>query len=377
VLPNPTIAAEAGVTLGMVGVLLGANRATRLVVNGPAGMLYDRLPRRGLMVTSLLLGAGSNILYAAGTGFWPLFLGRVLWGLAWALLWIGGNTMVLDISSDADRGHYSGQYQIWFFVGVATSSFLGGLFTDVFGFRGGLWVSTGLTGLAVVMWLLWLPETRPTRRVEDFAPPEIAPAPAFPWATTLAAAVPLFASRMIFAGVLAATTILWLAGLVGESLDLLGMTVPMATLTGAFVALQATVSIVSAAAAGTLSDRSGRRWPGVVVGLLMGAMGVGLMSLTAPGPAVAGALIAAVTGGSVQALVPAIIGDRAEKAQQGRALGIVYMAGDLGSTLGPPIALGLLNAGLASLGTVYRGCALVFLGVAVFAGIQVRDECQV
>jgi MFS family permease len=166
VLPNPPIAAQAGVSLAMVGVLLGVNRATRLLLNGPVGVLYDRLPRRRLLITSLVLGVISSIMYAAGWGFWPWLAGRVVWGVAWSLLSIGCNAVVLDISTDENRGRHSGQYQMWFFVGVASSSFLGGLFTDVFGFRPGLWLDAALIGGAALLWLFFLPETRPAERRE-------------------------------------------------------------------------------------------------------------------------------------------------------------------------------------------------------------------
>jgi MFS family permease len=377
VLPHASISAQAGVTLGMVGILLGANRATRLIVNTPVGLLYDRLPRRGLMVASLLVGALSGVLYATGSGFWPLLAGRVLWGIAWSVLWIGANAMVLDISTDEVRGRYSGQYQMWFFIGVATSSFLGGLFTDVLGFRAGLWLSSGLTGLAALMWFLYLPETRPAAADRNPSQPETraGPAGSFPWQATLAACVPLFAMRFVFAGVLAATTILWLEGLLGGRGSFFdGLTLPLATLTGAFVAVQSTFSVLSAPTAGYLSDRLGRRWPVLALGVLLGAVGVALMSRKLLLPALAGALVAAVTGGSVESLIPALVGDRADAVQRGRALGMVYMAGDLGSTLGPLTALGLLNAGVMSLGDVYRGCALLFAAVAMFAGLQLFRE---
>ena len=42
VLPHPEISAHLGITLSMVGLLLGANRAVRLIINGPVGYLYDR-----------------------------------------------------------------------------------------------------------------------------------------------------------------------------------------------------------------------------------------------------------------------------------------------------------------------------------------------
>ena len=144
----------------MVGVLLGANRAARLLLNGPMGMLYDRLPRRGLLVTSLILGTLSNMSYALGVGFAPFLAGRVAWGVAWALLYIGGNAVILDISTDQNRGKHSGQYQMWFFFGVAFSSFAGGLLTDLFGFRTTMWLTTAVIGAVALLWLFFFPETR-------------------------------------------------------------------------------------------------------------------------------------------------------------------------------------------------------------------------
>ncbi len=84
VLPRPEVAAEAGVSLAMVGVLLGANRAVRLLTNGVAGVLYDRLPRRPLLTASLFLGALSTLIFAAGRGPAPLLLSRLGPASGWA-----------------------------------------------------------------------------------------------------------------------------------------------------------------------------------------------------------------------------------------------------------------------------------------------------
>ncbi|MHB8819796.1 MAG: hypothetical protein ACYC7M_12140, partial [Bellilinea sp.] len=42
VLPDPDIAAQAGLTLAVVGVILGMNRLIRLLTNGAFGLLFDR-----------------------------------------------------------------------------------------------------------------------------------------------------------------------------------------------------------------------------------------------------------------------------------------------------------------------------------------------
>ena len=121
---------DAGIVLASVGVLLGANRAVRILLNGPAGLAYDRCPRRWLFVPALFVGALSTAIYALARSFWPLLIGRLLWGLAWSGIWVGGATVILDVTTDLDRGRWTGLYQTWFFFGGAAGAFVGGLLTD-------------------------------------------------------------------------------------------------------------------------------------------------------------------------------------------------------------------------------------------------------
>ena len=70
--------------------------------------------------------------------------------------------------------------------------------------------------------------------------------------------------------------------------------------------------------------------------------------------------------------LPAIIGDHTVRAQHGRALSVIYTLGDLGSALGPPIALALI--GVIEIGTLYRLCAGLLLAVVLFALWQAARE---
>ena len=90
VLPNPEIMRQAGVSLTVVGIVLGLNRLTRMLSNWPVGLLYDRSRRRGLMIVSIAIGAISTLCYALATNELLLLFGRVLWGIAWSGIWIGG-----------------------------------------------------------------------------------------------------------------------------------------------------------------------------------------------------------------------------------------------------------------------------------------------
>ncbi len=374
VLPHPQVASQVGVSLAMVGVLLGVNRAVRLLLNGPVGLIYDRLPRRPLLVASLAIGAISSMIYAAGSGFWPIFAGRAMWGFAWSLLWIGGNAVVLDISTDENRGQMSGRFQMWFFIGIASTALLGGLMTDLFGFRTGQWISALLIGLAALLWFTLFPETRTGDQQSvpvDISKNNMVP---IPWRIVLTVSFPAFIARFISWGVLAATAILWLSGLIGEGLPVWELYIPIATLTGFFTALTMLTSIFSASAVGFLSDRVGRRWPIVALTLLLGAAGIWLMSAGSIPIALLGAMIVPIVGGGVETLVPAIIGDRIVAQSRGRALGITNTFGDLGATIGPIIALGVLNRDWLSLGEIYKLGAMLLAGVGIFAILQAKMQ---
>ncbi|TFH38062.1 MAG: MFS transporter [Anaerolineales bacterium] len=371
VLPQASIAASVGVTLTMVGILLGINRLVRLLSNPIAGILYDRLPTRRLMITSLFIGFISTTILAIGRGFEIYVLGRVLWGIAWSGIWIGGNTIVLDIANDENRGRLSGRYQMWFFAGIGASAFLGGVFTDSFGFYQGLLISAGLTGMALLMWILYLPETKP-HRVNSPRLSQPDSGHIFPWNTAILASVPVFVVRFVLAGVLASTTILWLGSFMGDGIALDSGFIPLATFTGAFVAVRTFIGMISAPFSGKLSDRINRRWLVIAILLAVGSFGLWLMSSVAMTTAVLGAFLASIPGGGIQALAPVIAGDKVRPEVEGRVISVMYTIGDIGSALGPPLALWIVSvAGLTSL---YFGCSVFFaLTALITLGLEFHD----
>ena len=369
VLPHPDISAQLGITLSMVGLLLGANRAIRLVLNGPVGILYDRMPRRGLLIAGLSLGAGSSIFYAVGNGFWPLLMGRVFWGLAFSLLWVGGNSVVLDVSTEENRGHNSGIYQMWFFIGIATTSFFGAVLTDMAGFRNGQWISVAVIAATALVWFFFLPETRINDTTSQDTVKE-ADKPAkmkLPWKVIAATSFTVFVARFLVWGVLAATAILWLSELFGDGMQIAALFIPIATLTGLYTALSNLTSIGSTPLAGSVSDKFGRRWPIIGFAMILGGIGLWLMGGEIRGLALFGAFLVPIAGSSAETLIPAIAGDRVPKKLRSRALGLINTAGDLGATIGPFAALGALNLGWLSLGGIYRISAVFFGVVAILA----------
>ena len=364
VLPHPDISAKLGITLSMVGILLGANRAVRLILNGPVGIIYDRMPRRGLLIAALSIGAGSSIFYAVGNGFWPLLIGRIFWGLAWSLLWVGGNSVVLDVSTEENRGRNSGIYQMWFFIGIATSSFFGAIMTDMFGFRNSQWISVVIIAATALAWFFFLPETRIHEATAKDTVKEMDKTAKMrlPWKVMAVISFTIFIARFISWGVLAATAILWLSDLFGEGAQIANLFIPIATLTGLYTALRSLTSIGSTPLAGYVSDRFGRRWPVIGLAMILGGLGVWLMSGEIRSLALIGAFLVPVAGSSTETLIPAITGDRVSKNLRSRALGLINTAGDLGAMIGPFVALGALNLGWLSLSEIYK-IGSIFFGI--------------
>jgi DHA1 family multidrug resistance protein-like MFS transporter len=365
VLADPQIAAQAGISLAMVGIVLGINRLTRIFSNGLAGMIYDRSNRRSLMIISIGIGTASTVCYALARDATLLLIGRILWGISWSGIWIGANTMALDISSDQNRGQISGRLQMWFFLGVMFSSLAGGFFTDSYGYRGGLWISSGLTAFGILLWYLALPETRNISKLTNPHQLNQKSKNPFPLRNTLTAAVPFFALRFVFAGVLAASTILWLSQFLEDGLALSWGTIPLATLTGGFIAVRVLLSMLSAPAAGTISDWLGHRWSVLAIAFLIGSAALWMMASHLPLLSISGAFIVTIAGGGIQGLIPAIVGDQVSDIQKSRALSIVFTVGDLGSALGP--AIGLMLIPLVGIGTVYQNCAYLYGFVFLFA----------
>lgn len=344
VLPTSTVAA--GVAVTSVGVLLSANRFIRLALNGPAGLAYDRWRRRPLFVAALFIGALSTAIYGLTQGFWPLFLGRLLWGLAWSGIWVGGNTIVLDISRDDTRGRWVGIYQIAFFLGASGGSMLGGILTDWLGYHTAMLINATLTLMGAFFALLLLPETRSLRESDDGPGPATGSSSHIPETARVAefaSATALYAAnRIALAGILSSTFGLFLLGQLGEQTQIAGHTLGIATLTGMGLGLSRLISIAAAPYVGSLSDRASSRWRVAAGGMVPGVIGFSLLSLGLPLATAFAVPLTAVTGGSSQSLATALVGDLGNSNWQSRRLGLLYTVGDLASAIGPPLAYALV-----------------------------------
>lgn len=362
----PSRHAEAGILLGSVGILLSINRWVRLASNGAAGWLADRLPRRWIFVPSLFLGAVSTLSYALSHGFWPMFAGRILWGIAWSGIWVAGNAIIFDISDDQTRGRWVGIYQISFFSGAAAGSMISGVLTDLIGYHSAMGAAAGLTALGAVIALLFLPETNHADRREEtalaIAAAAASPKPRESSAAELLSATSLLGvNRIVVAGMLLSTFGVYLLDMLGETVILWDRSVGVATLTGIGLGVSTFSGILFTPLIGSISDRVSSRWLVVAGGLAAGIVGLSLLALAQPAAAVIGLPLVFLASSSNQGLSTALMGDLSAGKRQGRRLGMLFTVGDLGSAIGPPLAYAILP--------VWRSSGIYWVGALLFAAM--------
>ena len=359
VLPTHTLAA--GVSVASVGILLSANRFIRLVLNGPAGIAYDRLPRRPLFVSALFIGALSTAIYGLTQGFWPLLLGRLLWGVAWAGIWVGGNTMVLDIVDDKNRGRWVGIYQISFFLGSAGGAMLGGVLTDWLGFHQTMIVGASLSFIGAIITLIFLPETRSSKQplVSDEMDSQQPIVSNSSEKAEIFSITALFSvNRLVMAGILMSTLGIFLQDQIGKEVQIAGHSVGITTLTGLGLGFSTLIAMISAPLAGAISDRVGNRWQVAASGLVPGVIGFSLMALGLPLSIMVGIPLIATTSGSNQGLSTALSGDLGNEKKQSRRLGALFTFGDFASAIGPPLAYAMMP--FVGIKTLYLASAGLF-----------------
>ena len=363
----PTNTQIAGITLATVGIILSVNRFIRLFLNGPIGLLVDRWPRKAIFVPATMIGALSTLLYAVAVGFWPLLLGRLLWGVAWAGIWVSGNAIVLDATTSRDRGRWVGIYQIAFFLGAASGSIFGGIMTDLVGYRLSMAISGLLSFAGALVALLFLPETGQTQKpASNHEPTSVEISQTKPDMPQLISSTAWYSvNRLVMAGIFVGTFSLLVAASIGDSVEIWDVSLGVSSVTGIGLGMTTLLSMFAAPAAGSISDRLNTRWGVGAVGIAIGIIGMILVSQGLPFVIILGLPLISIGSGSSQSLATALVGDLSPAAIHGRRLGILFTAGDLGSAIGPPLAYSLMP--LLGISGLYRFCAGLLVIILIVA----------
>lgn len=357
----PTSYASVGVTAMQVGWLLSINRLARIPFNLLSGRLCRRFGARLPYLLGVVISALSTLGYGLARSFWSLLALRALWGVAWAMLVVAANTLVLQVSTDADRGRNSGIYTPYSFFGGAVGAVLGGVLVDRLGFRPAMGILGGLTGLGCLL-ALTLPHIDPPAHGPE-------PTAGAGWhvfegldSRFLLALLTILVHRLFFAGVFYSTFGYYLASRLPNGVSVGALVLGGATLTSVLLWVKDSVTVLAGPLLGKLSDDLHDR-PLVIVGALAAGI-AGLLLLAATRqivPVLVAVASVAIAYGLLPPLLVAWVGDWTSPAKRSGALGIFQAVGDLGSGLGPLLAYRLVAS--VDIGMVYALCAVLLIAL--------------
>ncbi|MCZ0702983.1 MFS family permease [Natronobacillus azotifigens] len=110
-----------------VGVLLSINRFVRLPINPLVGFFYRHYSLRLGISIAMGLAIVSTFSYGIFSQFSILVMMRIVWGIAWSLLRLGGFLSIIQLTSKTDRGQFIGLYNGVWGIGSLIGMLVGGL----------------------------------------------------------------------------------------------------------------------------------------------------------------------------------------------------------------------------------------------------------
>ena len=346
-------------------LLVAAFSGASFVFSPIWGRVSDRFGRKPVLLVSLAGTAAGSLLTGLAGGFGLLLLGRIVDGASGASVSVA-QAAAADLAKPSERARLFGLLGAAFGLGFVAGPALGAL-AALWGPRLPFYLAAGLAAVNTVVASRRLPETLSVRPDRDAASVGADLGPSR-WVSLLGGSpsqlVPLLG--VAFASVVAFSAFEATFAIFGQRRLGLGI----ASAAGVFTAVGAVIVAVQAGAVGSVVRRFGERRT-LFGGLLLNAVGLGLLSTARSWAATAPALLLLTVGqGLVQTTMASTLAGRALPGGRGRALGAQQSASGLARVAGPAAGGALL--GMHASGWPYLAGAIITLGAALAASAAAR-----
>ena len=364
----PNLGAVLGISPFLVGLILSANRFSRLFANAPAGSLVDRFGTRKPFVIGMFIQAISTLGYviaiiAPFPEAW-FMAARLLWGVGSALIFATAYTIADDISDGGSRGSNMGLIRGGALFGFPAGVVLGGLVSELSGNVVAFTVATGLAFFASFVAYLAVPETH----VDEGANRSVKPWDINTGLPAITVGLVNFAVFFVYIGALFATLVLFLDQ---NQLSVFGFDAQGSS--GLFMGLTVVTASLSMYLGGYVSDRNQSRVPVLLVFLVVTSVGFVLLAVANSVLTLAIACLAIGLGqGGTSGPLMALLGDLVADGEMGRAVGTNNVFGDIGGGFGPIVTLPVVD--IVGFLPVYLCCAILPLVAALTLLTGVRRE---
>lgn len=366
------------VPVGLVGVLLSANRFVRLASNPLAAWAFRRFGLVKPLVASVVVAVATTAAYGVGQGFAVLLVARLLWGVCFSVLRLGGYLVVLEEGGEHSLGRLMGFFRGGWRAGSVIGVLAGGIMFDLTGRTTSFLAvaAVGLLGLPAALALGRRPQgsAAPVAVGQGGADPDGAAhqsqgQPQTGWGATDAPAPEMnvgsrrkllvvnFTSFVLYftiGGLVVTTLGLLLAQRLGPGATIAAAMGGIATLNGILLAVRH-LADVAAPYLGHLGDRLGREQ---VLATSVAICLAATLLLAYPvviGVTLAMVLVAFVATSAALTTLDAMAGRLAPVHRRAQVMSRYATWQDVGAAAGPLLGYALLS--VMSLGMVYLGGA--------------------
>ncbi|NUC72237.1 MFS transporter [Haloterrigena sp. SYSU A558-1] len=365
----PNLGAVLGISPFLVGLILSANRITRLVANAPAGVLIDRVGTRTPFVAGLAIEGLATFGYVVAiVSSFPegwFMLARVCWGIGSALVFATAYTITADVSEADSRGTSMGIVRAGITFGFPAGLVMGGVVSDVWGNVTAFVLAAAFAGLASVIAYLIVPETHvegEQRAVKPWDVERSLPA--------LTIGLVNFGLYFAYIGVLFSTLVLLIDA---RAISIFGLDAQGSS--GMLMAVTVLSGSVFTLGGGALSDSVGARVPVMLGFLVTSCVGFAVLAFGSSFEVLVLACVLIGAGqGGVGGPLTALLADLTPEERVGRAMGTNNVFGDVGGALGPLVSLPLIQDLGFGFDGLYAASAVIpmLAGVILVAGIYVH-----
>ena len=343
----PLYATTFGVSFSLVSLAVAAHSLGTLAMDLPSGIMLERLGHRNVMLLGVGVACLSLVLMGIIENFHVLVLLRLLSGCGAAMWMLSRMAYISDVIPVEVRGRALSAFGGVSRIGVFASPAIGGFVGASFGLRTPFLLAAALAGVALVIALLYVPESRQIAKAEHRRPH---------W-RTMAQIVGTYRRDLLTAG-----SAQVLAQMIRAGREII---VPLygGTVLGLDVAAVGVILTVSAAIdmslfgiAGLLQDRMGRKWASVPSMIILG-VGMAMVPLTAGyASLLAAAAVMGLGNGIGSGTMMTLGSDLAPRDAMGEFLGLWRLIGDGGNSGGPLVVGAVADlTGLALAAIVLAG----------------------
>jgi MFS family permease len=157
----PIAFAEAGLSVGRIGILAALYPAVWGLGQLITGGLSDRIGRKPLIAGGMLTQATAIAWIAAANGFWAWALGAVVLGAGTAMVYPTLLAAIGDVAHPSWRARSVGIYRLWRDGGFAVGALLAGILADAVSIEAAIWAVAALTAASGIVVLVRMYETHP------------------------------------------------------------------------------------------------------------------------------------------------------------------------------------------------------------------------